>query len=147
MSSALRIAAYSAPGSPFVFNYLDKELFDTPRGLERLTKILVARVGEPFTFGWLPAELPAWLEARGFDVEWNKRLGALADELLLNSKARDWMREHGRYTLLARRADAKPAAADAKPADTKASASAAKPAPAAAPAAAAPASAPKKSPL
>lgn len=106
------LATLSAPGSPFVFNYLDASHLAAPSTLERIMKAFVARVGEPFTFGWRPDALAAWLDPRGFDVEWNKSLNVIADELLGTSKARSWMKEHGRYTALARRrAPSAPAAA------------------------------------
>ena len=97
------VGELSAPGSPLVFNYLDASCFETPSALDKIMTALVARVGEPFTFGWQANALPAWLQTRGFDVQWNKSLSALADELLLASKARAWLTEHGRFTVLARR--------------------------------------------
>lgn len=116
-ATVVAIGALSAPGSPFIFNYLDADSLGAPSAIERVLKTVVASVGEPFTFGWKPAELMPWLEPRGFDVEWNKSLNTIADELLGHSKARAWMKEHGRFTALARRRA--PDAPTTAPATTK----------------------------
>ena len=55
-------------GSRLVFNYLDRRILERPRAIERLVRATVARVGEPFTFGWEPAELPAWFADRGWEL-------------------------------------------------------------------------------
>ena len=58
--SALR--AFGSDGSRVVLNYIERRCIE--RGAAWHT--LVARMGEPLRFGWNPAELPAWLSARGF---------------------------------------------------------------------------------
>jgi methyltransferase (TIGR00027 family) len=55
-------------GSRLVFNYLTRRLLERPRGLARLARAAVARVGEPFTFGWDPAELPGRCAAHGWNL-------------------------------------------------------------------------------
>jgi methyltransferase (TIGR00027 family) len=62
------VHALGGEGSRLAFNYLTRELLERPRGLARLARAAVARVGEPFTFGWVPAELPAWCRARGWEL-------------------------------------------------------------------------------
>lgn len=62
------VHALGGAGSRLVFNYLTRQLVERPRGLARVARAVVARVGEPFKFGWDPPELPAWLEARGWTL-------------------------------------------------------------------------------
>ncbi len=103
-ASVRAVHAYSSPGSAFVFNYVEAEMLKKPALLGHLASFVVNRAGEPFTFGWNPTHLPEWLKERAWDVEWNKGLRQLATELL--TKRPDvvlWMKEHGRYTVLARR--------------------------------------------
>jgi methyltransferase (TIGR00027 family) len=60
--------ALGGDGSRLVFNYLTRRLLEQPRGLARLARVVVARVGEPFTFGWDPLELPGFCAARGWEL-------------------------------------------------------------------------------
>jgi methyltransferase (TIGR00027 family) len=60
------VRALSAPRSPFVITYFDRLALERPTPRQRLTRAVVSRVGEPFRFGWIPAELPGFLAARGF---------------------------------------------------------------------------------
>jgi methyltransferase (TIGR00027 family) len=69
-------------GSRLVFNYLHRDLLERPRGLVRLARAAVASVGEPFTFGWHPAELPAFFAARGWRLSRYTDLDEVADSLL-----------------------------------------------------------------
>jgi O-methyltransferase involved in polyketide biosynthesis len=73
---------YSAKGSRLAFTYFDRAILERPTMRERLARGFVARVGEPFRFGWIPAELPAWLRERGFTLERDASMTELADELL-----------------------------------------------------------------
>lgn len=69
-------------GSRLVFNYLTRAMFERPSGLARLMAATVAGVGEPFTFGWDPAELPGWLTARGWRLGSDRDCAVAAGELL-----------------------------------------------------------------
>ena len=103
-ASVRAVHAYASPGSAFVFNYVEAETLAKPSLLGHLASFVVNRAGEPFTWGFNPAQLPAWLAERGWVVEWNKGLRQLATELL--TKRPDvvtWMKEHGRHTVLARK--------------------------------------------
>jgi methyltransferase (TIGR00027 family) len=103
-ASVRAVHAYAAPGSAFVFNYVEADMLKKPSLLGHIASFAVNRAGEPFTWGWNPAHVPAWLAERGWDVAWNKGLTQLARELL--TKRPDvvtWMKEHGRHTVLARR--------------------------------------------
>jgi methyltransferase (TIGR00027 family) len=72
----------AAPGSVLVFTYFERRAFEAPRADSRLIAAFVARVGEPFRFGWDPAALPAWLAARGFELVSDRADHELAAELL-----------------------------------------------------------------
>src|SRR5260221_13777330 len=63
------LEAVRALGAQLAFTYFDRRLLDHPPLRERFTARVVARVGEPFRFGWVPAELPGWLARRGFHLE------------------------------------------------------------------------------
>jgi methyltransferase (TIGR00027 family) len=103
-ASVRAVHAYSAPGSAFVFNYVEAAMLAKPSLLGHIASFAVNRAGEPFTWGWDPTKIHEWLKARDWDVEWNKGLAQLARELLpTRPDVQAWMNEHGRYTLLARR--------------------------------------------
>jgi methyltransferase (TIGR00027 family) len=77
------VATYAAPGSVLAFNYLDaRALAAPPRLFHRLVKQVVSLVGEPFTFGFTPEALPAWLSERGFARAGDQTLDELAAGLL-----------------------------------------------------------------
>ena len=76
------VRALSAPGSTFAFTYLDRTAIDRPPLRLHLVRVLLARLGEPFRFGWDPLELPAWTAARGFTLVSDRTDAALARELL-----------------------------------------------------------------
>ncbi len=71
----------SAAGSPFALTYLDRAGIERPPLRLRVVRAVVARLGEPFRWGWDPAELPAWLGARGFAVVSDRTDAELAREL------------------------------------------------------------------
>jgi methyltransferase (TIGR00027 family) len=60
------VAALCAPGSPFVFTYIERAALRRPSWGARLVGMVVRGVGEPLTFGFESASLGAWLAARGF---------------------------------------------------------------------------------
>src|SRR5262249_54677898 len=68
-ASLRAIRAWSPLGSKLAMTYFARSRVDKPSLVTRVIKTLVARVGEPFTWGWDPRELPAYLEARGFAVD------------------------------------------------------------------------------
>lgn len=81
-ASVRAIAGYSAPGSKLAMTYFDRARIARPKLMARAVAALVARVGEPWRWGWRPAELPAWLAARGFTVERDVAMGEAAREFL-----------------------------------------------------------------
>jgi methyltransferase (TIGR00027 family) len=72
------VRQYSRPGSQLVFNYTAPDHLQRRRALRRLA----ALVGEPVRFGWRPADLPEWLERRGFALRWDRDDAELAARLL-----------------------------------------------------------------
>jgi methyltransferase (TIGR00027 family) len=70
VDSTLRWIGSSLPPSQLVFTYVDKDVIDAPAsftGTQRLGRTL-ARSGERWTFGLHPAEIPAYLAARGLEL-------------------------------------------------------------------------------
>jgi methyltransferase (TIGR00027 family) len=65
------LASAIAPGSPVLFTYVDRAMLDGSMSFEgaETTMRAVRRVGEPFTFGLNPGEVPGYLADRGFDLE------------------------------------------------------------------------------
>ncbi|MBX3187512.1 MAG: SAM-dependent methyltransferase [Labilithrix sp.] len=87
-ASVVAVASYSAPRSVLAMTYFDRVRLVDPSPIHRLARAIVGAVGEPFRFGWDPPALPAWLDARGFDVERDDDLADLAGRLLPPSFAR-----------------------------------------------------------
>jgi methyltransferase (TIGR00027 family) len=67
------LASVLAPGSPLVFTYVDRAMLDGSAVFAgaRTTIRAVRRVGEPFTFGLAPGDVPGYLAERGFTMEWD----------------------------------------------------------------------------
>jgi methyltransferase (TIGR00027 family) len=74
--------ALGGAGTRLVFNYLIRDMLDRPTGLRRVATALVARVGEPFTFGWHPHELPSFMAARGWRLTSDTEMATAARKLL-----------------------------------------------------------------
>lgn len=70
VDTTLRFLGTSPPGSQVLFTYVHRDVLDDPArfgGTRRLVRTL-RRVGEVWTFGLYPAELPGYLEARGLQL-------------------------------------------------------------------------------
>jgi methyltransferase (TIGR00027 family) len=67
------LASAAGPGSPVLFTYVDRGILDGSAVFEgaETTMRAVRRVGEPFTFGLDPGEVPGYLAERGFELEWD----------------------------------------------------------------------------
>ena len=81
-ASVRAMASYSAPGSDLAMTYFHRRGIARPSLATRAVAALVARVGEPWRFGWDPSELPAWMAARAFRVERDVALADAAAALL-----------------------------------------------------------------
>jgi methyltransferase (TIGR00027 family) len=69
-------------GSRLVFTYIERAVIDRPPVRTRALRTVLAGVGEPFRFGWHPAALPDWLDARGLELESDRAEVELAADLL-----------------------------------------------------------------
>jgi methyltransferase (TIGR00027 family) len=67
VDATLRWVGTTAAGSRILFTYVHRGMLDGSAAFEGAdaSLVTVGRVGEPFTFGFDPAELPAYLAARG----------------------------------------------------------------------------------
>jgi O-methyltransferase involved in polyketide biosynthesis len=97
------LAELLAPGSAVAFTYFAKGILASPARRDRLMRRFVASHGEPWIFGWEPAQLPAWLAARGFALEHDCSTAALAARWLPPDLAAR-VKEDQRRIVLARRA-------------------------------------------
>jgi methyltransferase (TIGR00027 family) len=95
----------SAPGSQLVLSYLDRACIDRPRMERRLVARVAAMKGEPFRFGWFPAQLPGWFSDRGFDLLWDRDGADIAKDLLPLRWARLCSSRGHRFALLRRQGD------------------------------------------
>ncbi len=71
VDSTLRsVEGVASPGSRFVFTYVDSAVLAPGHRSARDARLVATlqRAGEPWTFGLDPAELPAYLAARGLDL-------------------------------------------------------------------------------
>jgi len=67
-ASLRAISAYSAPGSQLAMTYFARSRLRRPSLATRVVQEMVARLGEPWTWGWVPDELPAYLAERGWEL-------------------------------------------------------------------------------
>jgi methyltransferase (TIGR00027 family) len=67
-ASLRAIATWSAPGSELAMNYRDKSPSTKPSFTSRFMAAVARQVGEPFKFGWVPEQLPEYLEVRGWNL-------------------------------------------------------------------------------
>jgi methyltransferase (TIGR00027 family) len=74
------LAVALTAGSPVVFTYVDRAMLDGSADFAGsvTTMKAVAKVGEPFTFGLAPDEVPAYLAKAGFDLVWDTRVSDAA---------------------------------------------------------------------
>jgi methyltransferase (TIGR00027 family) len=67
-ASLRAITAWSPPGSELVMSYQTRAQMATRSLGIRVLRAAVQQVGEPHKFGWVPEQLPAYLEPRGFEL-------------------------------------------------------------------------------
>jgi methyltransferase (TIGR00027 family) len=94
------IGDYSAPGSQLAMTYFSRARIRHPTLPTLAMAAMVARFGEPFRFGWDPAELPAWLAARHFRLDRDVAIADAARQLLPPHLARQ-LADPGRRVALA----------------------------------------------
>jgi methyltransferase (TIGR00027 family) len=76
------VRALAAPGSRLAFTYFDRAYVRPTSRRGRLLARLLAGLGEPWRFGWDPAQLAAWLSPRGWRLGWDASDVELARRLL-----------------------------------------------------------------
>jgi len=81
-ASLRAIADYSSPGSQLAMTYFAKSRLKKPSLATRVVQAAVARLGEPWTWGWQPEELPGYLEDRGWQLASDIITAEAARELL-----------------------------------------------------------------
>ncbi len=74
------LATAVGPGSPVLFTYVDRGMLNGTASFEGAETTLraVRRVGEPFTFGMNPEEVPGYLADRGLKLEWDTAVSEAA---------------------------------------------------------------------
>lgn len=102
-ATADAVAAYSAPGSAFVVNYLEARMISRPSPIRRVVGWVVASRGEPFVTGFDPAKWDEWASARGFVVHRDEAVADAGVRLLPDPHAA-WMRVDGHRIIVLRRA-------------------------------------------
>jgi methyltransferase (TIGR00027 family) len=71
VDAVLRVVAACAPGSRLVFTYVDRRALDGSATFGDAGALLrrVDALGEPWTFGIVPGDLPGYLQARGLRLD------------------------------------------------------------------------------
>lgn len=87
-ASLRAIAGWSAAGSLLAMTYFAKARLQRPSLATRAVAAVVARVGEPWRWGWTPDELPAFLATRGLELVDDITLADAAQDLLPGELAR-----------------------------------------------------------
>lgn len=100
-ASLRAIRAWSPAGSKLAMTYFTKARIEQPTLATRALKAIVATFGEPWRFGWVPDQLPAYLAARGFQLEQDIALADAARELLPPAYASLVAREDRHFSLAA----------------------------------------------
>lgn len=100
-ASLRAIRAWSADDSRLAMTYFARDRITRPSLATRALKAVVATFGEPWRFGWVPAELPAYLAARGFRLDRDVAVAAVARELLPRALADLVAKEDRRFSLAA----------------------------------------------
>jgi methyltransferase (TIGR00027 family) len=96
--------AWGGDGSRIVMSYIDRALLERPRGIVRFGVAAVRALGEPFTFGWHPPALPAWLDARGWRLVVDHDLDR-ARHAMLPPAIADHVAAYGRHIAIAEPVD------------------------------------------
>ena len=81
-ASLRAIHAWSAAGSQLALTYFARSRIAAPSLRTRAVQALVAGAGEPWRWGWIPDELPAYLDARGWRLDRDVSMADAARALL-----------------------------------------------------------------
>ena len=103
-ASVRAVRAYSSRGSELALTYFTRDLIDRPDPIRRLMAAVVRRGGEPFRFGWDPAELGTFFDARGFALAKDVSIADEAERMLPRAWSRGVGRTGGQRVALVRAA-------------------------------------------
>lgn len=81
-ASLRAIAEWSGPTGELAMTYFAKDRLAKPSLATRVMRAAVSTIGEPWRWGWSPAELPAYLAERGLE---------LADDIALSDAAKEYL--------------------------------------------------------
>lgn len=97
VDSTLRFVGKSAPGSRLAFTYVHRGLLDGSGAFSVSPNVRrhLKRAGEPWTFGFYPAELPPYLAARGLQLK--EDLGAIEYGAVCMGASADQMKGYEFY--------------------------------------------------
>jgi methyltransferase (TIGR00027 family) len=87
-ASLRAIRAWSGADSRLAMTYFAKSRIAQPSLITRAMKTVVSAFGEPWKFGWIPEQLPAFLAERGFTLVKDIALSDAARDLLPADLAR-----------------------------------------------------------
>ena len=76
------IAEWSAPRSQLAMTYFARSRFEQSSLATRALRAIVATIGEPWRWGWIPEELPGYLSERGLELVDDVSLAVAARGLL-----------------------------------------------------------------
>jgi methyltransferase (TIGR00027 family) len=102
VDAAFRYVATSAAGSQMVFTYIHRRMLDGSAVFAGAANTLatVRRAGEPYTFGFEPADLPSYLSARGLHLVEDVDAAAYRQRYLVpRSRQREALTEYQRAAL------------------------------------------------
>ncbi|MGB3552117.1 MAG: SAM-dependent methyltransferase [Candidatus Binatus sp.] len=97
VDATLRFVGSNAPGSQIVFTYTHRGLLDGSGAFSVSPNVLrhLQRAGEPWTFGFYPAEVASYLRARGLELK--QDLGAIEYGALCMGASKDEMKGYEFY--------------------------------------------------
>ena len=97
VNATLRFVGSNAPGSQIAFTYTHRGLLDGSGAFSVSPNVIrhLQRAGEPWTFGFYPAELPSYLHARGLELK--RDLGAIEYGALCMGASKDKMKGYEFY--------------------------------------------------
>jgi methyltransferase (TIGR00027 family) len=108
VDATLRWCAQAPVGTPVLFTYVHRDILTRPEAFVGSSRLFAAleRAGERFTFGLDPAELPAYLAARGLALE--QDIGAAEYRRRYYGDASRHMRGHEFYRVVVARVAPRP---------------------------------------
>ncbi|HEY4239555.1 MAG TPA: SAM-dependent methyltransferase [Kofleriaceae bacterium] len=98
-ASLRAIAAWSAPRSRLAMTYASRSADGGQSAATRVIAAAAARLGEPWRWSWVPAELPAYLATRGWGLREDLSTAEAARDLLPEDLAKTITRAESRMAV------------------------------------------------